>query len=186
MKHFKKILITLLIGSLPVLALAKYDYDKPAFDDEGYERFLNKQVPEAREFIDRFEDTEFSGYVEEFLEEAPGMYMEYLEVKKYDAKAADDVIKAYRLEIQTWLLTGDYYEAESEADKRRIKRGLREKLEEAFELKIELEELEVAYLEREIKEVRELIKKRKEAREKIIDKRLNMLLSEEEDDIYAW
>ncbi|MEM8550411.1 MAG: hypothetical protein AAGF10_06435 [Verrucomicrobiota bacterium] len=183
-------MITVLAASLPLALNADEAYherfEETAVDEEALERFLSEDVPEAQVFIERFEGTAYDFYVEELLESAPYYYREYLEVKAYDADLGQTMIDAYRAEIRTWNLAADYFEATTERDKEEVKEALRVALEEAFELKMILEEAEYAYLEKELQAVSKLIAKRKEAREKIIDRRLGELLEEGEEDTYAW
>ncbi len=83
------------------------------------------------------------------------------------------------LEVLTEVL-GAKYEEETAAKKKEIKAELKEKLQRLFELKEKERESEVAELEKKIDELKKSMKTRKANKEKIINRRLEELIGEDE------
>jgi hypothetical protein len=75
-------------------------------------------------------------------------------------------------------LLEEYGRTESETQRGKIKGKLAEVLEKQFDLQQKRRDLEVARIEAQLKKLRDLMKKRSEARQTIVEKRLDQLLSE--------
>jgi hypothetical protein len=85
-----------------------------------------------------------------------------------------------KFEGQVHELMARYAKTEDDKEHTKIKTDLAKVLADQFESQQKRRAAEVAAIEKQLKKLKDLIEKRKEARQKIIDKRLDQLLSEAE------
>lgn len=87
--------------------------------------------------------------------------------------------KIFELEVKTEALAVKYKKA-SEANRNKIKRELRQELESLFKEKEERRKQEVEELEEELKELKKSLAIRQQNKDKIIERRMQELLDEDE------
>jgi hypothetical protein len=74
----------------------------------------------------------------------------------------------------------EYKNTETEADRQKLRQRLTELLSEQFTLRQQRRENEIQQIESRVKKLRELLQKRTDAQQKIVERRLNELLSDAE------
>jgi len=103
----------------------------------------------------------------------------YLEgIQQSDASLYNQLIQEHSLEAETLRLAMEARAASDERQRDLIIGTLRQKLEEAFELKQQNREQEIQQLTEKLSELRQRIKERSDARDRIIEARLKELLGE--------
>lgn len=104
-----------------------------------------------------------------------------VEVYKKDPEFARKLIEDSLLEYRIDLLVDRYNRATSAEDKERIKSQIKALLSDQFDVRQWIRQRRLDGLEKQIRELEEELKRRNESREKLIQKRLNELLSESEE-----
>jgi hypothetical protein len=84
------------------------------------------------------------------------------------------------LQDQSYQLVQQYVKAEKEEDKKEIRKKLADALGKQFDTHMELQQKELADLERQMAELQNLLKKRQKAKSEIIDRRMDQLIQDAE------
>ncbi len=189
-KIWQVLVLALLIGGV---AMAEDHHEHEHDDDDHYE----ERLPD-REIIE-FLKTHDLGYMAEELkevrEEEPEEYgemleeishhiREYRELKEHAPELADAMLKSEQLEHKSWLIAEHIGESESTEEKAQLKKELHTVLSKLFELRLLEGAYELRELEEEIQDIRASIERRKKNREKIIERRMNMMLDETDEDLH--
>lgn len=108
-------------------------------------------------------------------------YKRLMDLRKTKPELFEKIIKIGQLERKTRDLARQYKETDSAERKAELKAELKNLLLELFELRQERYKAELMELEKQIKELSSKIKKRSENKEKIVERRLQNLLTTEEE-----
>jgi hypothetical protein len=98
------------------------------------------------------------------------------EALKAEASAKEDVED----------LLEKYHETESDKDRKAVRRKIRDRLAEVFDMRIEREREHARALEKKIEKLRRRIDKRKRAKDEIVEKRLRELAGDATDSDLDW
>lgn len=134
-------------------------------------------------------DQSFAQKLEELKKTNPQKYRQLiklsfnlLELAKENEIAEKDVVRGIALEYDTRELASKYNKADP-GEKEKIKREIKNKLNELFDIRTKVQELKVERLQAKVKELKDIIEKRKQNKSKIIEERLNDLLK---DKTFKW
>lgn len=152
----------------------------------------NKRLPKGRlndevekeviEIISK-NDSSFANKVLELKEKDKIKYEQFIKVSgnllsiaKLNKNLEKDIVRGMALEFETRELALKYKDANS-ADKEKIKREIRTKLSELFDIRTKIHEIRLKNLEERVKELKSDIETRKNNKSKIVENRLEELIS---------
>jgi len=156
------------------------------------ERFLEKELPRAEQYLKGLEERMKAGADElelkwEYLETKMNMVdmvHEMREAMHEYPEVYPEMKRMKRLELGARELVQAYHESESETEREKLREDLRTQLAEVFGISQQLREREAQEVERELERVRKGLETRAENREAIIDRQVHMML--DDFDPYEW
>jgi chromosome segregation ATPase len=177
----KAILLILLFAcsSLPVLfaeeGFGVEEREEIALNSKRVISFIKKHFPSRYEEMGELRREDPEAY-EELFDEAHDLASEYYEIRNEQPELAEKFLRVEKSYQETWELVESLHE--DGADKEEVVQGIRGKLEEIFELRLEMDRAELDILEEELENAREEMDEREEEREEIIEEELEEILEE--------
>lgn len=160
----------------------------PYFEESG------TVLEEEKEFMDylRMNDPEAFERLKDLRGRKPGLYFKAVRrgirekhlmkrLKKENPIRYERKKEIYKLRKKVRRLSREYKETTLPERKQEIKRVLRETLSKFFDLKQEEKHCIITDLDERLRKLRERVNRRRENKEKIVDRRLNQIISNAED-----
>ncbi len=196
MKTIKIFLIALLLSGVPLiqvfgqeepeepeepelLVIPEAFYQMSEEEESGLLKSLNSNLRASLEYIKQANEHKYY----DLLRESQFKNMRFPYLNKRDKKRFDREQRLFELEIVSESLAAKYLKAK-ENERAKIKPQLRTTLNELFELREADRKFEVEMLEKELTKLTKQLKVRMENKSKIIDRRIQELLGE--DDYLDW
>ena len=173
--------LILLFGSSVAFSAEDHDGD---LSEEKVMAFLEAKAPEIIVELLELRDVDPEQYWEDIYR-LDKKIKTYHDAMENSPELAESLLKAERLEYQSWKLAE---RAVSETDKEKqeqSKRELRSVLNQVFDARMYQQETQVRELEEEVNELKRVVEQRKVRRDEIIDIRFKELLTSE-DEILGW
>jgi len=133
--------------------------------------FLKEVNPRAAENVEKLRAINPAAY-SKLLEEMKAKYEELKKVEVTRPDLAKRTIEVMKLEGQVEDLAHQYKQAKNTEEKGRLREEIKRLLAKALEEKIELEQVRVNEIEKQLKILKERVAQRKKDKDKIIEKRL--------------
>jgi len=160
--------------------------DRPArISEEAIIEFVRKHRPDAVEHLRRLRAERPEVYREE-LREIHEHMQEFRELREQAPDVAEALMKAEHLERESEALAEKIRDTRDPRAREEMIVRLRKTLNAVFELRLKRPELEIRHMMHEIEEIKRMIERRREARERIVERRLRELVTNEEDELGWW
>ena len=144
--------------------------------------FLKEKMPESLDLLERVKEEEGEEGYAEVVESAADLLMEYLQIKREEgAEAAENFLDEERTGVHMESLVEAWHEADDEAGKREIRKGIGKLIGAQIDREIEYGHRELEKLKGEVEEIEEELAEMKESREGIIAEELREILSDDEE-----
>ena len=147
--------------------------------------FIGKHMPYTRKTLDRLKRTDPEEY-EERLEYLTEDIECYYEAREEQPRLAVMLLETMMLENRCRELVATLNRTRDPKEREILKKQLRGKLSQIFDLRMKEREEELRELEAEAAELKGLLEKRAKNRDRIIDRRFNELTEGEDDDLEWW
>lgn len=150
--------------------------------EEDVLQFLEEKFPEALADLNEIREEEGEEIYQEDLGYAMEFLTEYRFLTEENPAAAENFLKAERMEYQLDAHVEKVHEADSDAAREEATEVLRKHVEEMIDIRIAIDEAELGALEQELAELRSLVTQRKAERQAEVDETMRELLEEDEED----
>ena len=163
-----------------------YQYvEKEEWPEEDILEFLEENLPHLVPHLKELREEDPEAHRHE-LREIRHHLEAYERTREEAPEIAEAMLRAHRLEAESWELARSLTGIEdAEAREKRVDE-LRSLLEQIFDLRMKQPEMELRHLEDEVRKIREMVQRRHEARDRIIDRRLENLIDEADEDLEWW
>lgn len=187
MKKWWTVLIVLIMAGVMIPAWTDEhdDEDEGELSEREVIEFLKENLPQALSELRELKNEDPEDYEESI--EGYGEHIQwYYEVREDDPKTAEAMLKAERLDYESWEVMEKYEDAESDAARKAIKDKVEKMLDEIFEARMMESAYEIRELEEEIAEIKAIMEKRRANKDKIIKKQLDDMIDDTDEDLEWW
>ena len=163
----------------------EHDEEEMELNEEQILVFIAKHLPHVRKKLASIKKKNPEEYEEHLWHLAEAIeHYNHLREEQPDRAAAH--LAVLKLESECQGLAHTINTAEGKAQREALKKQLREKLSQTFDLRMKERERELSQLEAEVAEIKALLLKRSKNRDRIIDRRLQELTAGDDEDLEWW
>lgn len=153
--------------------------------EKEIKNWLNNNMPEAIDYINRLEKEGSEDYEDELFEY--GLRIAELEgIKYYNEEYFKLALEGDKQELKSWIIAEKLMVETDPAKRRELSSDLKSVLGKVFDLRLEEKKKEIHEIEKELEELKELVNKREKAKSSIVDRRLSELVQTEDETMEWW
>ena len=157
----------------------------PEIDEKQALEWVQRNFPEGAQILLKMKIETPIAYQRE-LERAKRKIKHFEKIRQKKPRLYERMVAAERLEIEARQMA-ERMARNTDKEKYALqKEKLRKKLEKIFDIRYEEKLLTLKELEKEIKELKKVLDRRKKLKQRVIERRLNNLMDQNDDALHWW